>query len=114
MNRTRTDESENSDAQEGMSPVRRLRKADRARRVGGLVDPVPSLQRQRREVARTPDVPMAPAGEPGPSQSIRTDRLDTDMPNLAQRPALTLVPPLPDIVPVRRGRRHPGAGRTAA
>jgi hypothetical protein len=25
--------------------------------------------------------------------------LDTDMPNLAQRPALTLVPPLPDSFP---------------
>ena len=99
MNRTRTDESENSDAQEAMPPVRRIRKADREGRVGRLVDPVPSLQRQRREVARTPDVPMAPAGEPGPSQSIRTDRLDTDMAKLAQRPALTLVPPLPDSFP---------------
>jgi hypothetical protein len=43
--------------------------------------------------------PAAHAGPARNSNSIRTGRLDTDMPNLAQRPALTLVPPLPDSFP---------------
>jgi hypothetical protein len=81
MARNQTYESETRDAQEGMSPVRRLRKADRARRVGGLVDPVPSLQRQRREVARTRNAKAGPAAHAGParnSNSIRTDRKDSE------------------------------------